>query len=164
MQIARPLRHRRSAYAAAARDLHLWLLDILAWLMTRVVLPRAWRLHFQDDIRHARSKIRLLIFLAMCSRMTFRIGGPVITRRPNGALGWRRRRTRLMHAFTRGIALRTPRDMRDALKDFDRTVTRALARLPRNGATHGAVVAVIAGTIVFGAAASAPACEAADTS
>ncbi|MBL8559097.1 MAG: hypothetical protein JNM47_14540, partial [Hyphomonadaceae bacterium] len=46
MQIAKPLRHRRAAYAAAARELHLWLLQVLAWVAARVRLPRVLRLDF----------------------------------------------------------------------------------------------------------------------
>ena len=72
MQIVRPLRHRRAAYATAARELHLWLLQVLAWVATRVRLPRILRLDFQDEVRKARRDIRVLIFLGMCSRMTFR--------------------------------------------------------------------------------------------
>jgi len=164
MQIARPLRQRRSAYAAAARDLHLWLLEVLAWLMARVPAPRFLRLDFQSDLRKARREIRTLIFLSMCSRMTFRVDRPTFTTRPQGILGYRWRRLRLMHAYTRGIPLRTVRDMRDALKDFRRTVLRALANFPKKGAVQGAVVTVIAVTIARCTSAPAPAAEAADTS
>ncbi|MDZ4776078.1 MAG: hypothetical protein SGJ23_04755 [Alphaproteobacteria bacterium] len=164
MHVVRPLRHRRQAYAAAARELHLWLLQVLAWGATRVRLPRILRLDFQDEVRKARRDIRLLIFLGMCSRMTFRKDRPSFTRRPHGIAGYRRRRLRLLRTYTRGIALRTLRDMRDALKDFHETVKRAIARLPRNGVAPGAVVTVIAVTIALGASAPAPAPEAADTS
>jgi hypothetical protein len=164
MQIARPLRHRRAAYAAAARDLHLWLLEVLAWLMARVRPPRFLRLDFQNDIRKARREIRMLIFLSMCSRMTFRVDRQKFTVRPHGMNGYRRRRIRLLRAYTRGIALRTVAEMREALRDFDRTVKRALARLPKKGGVRGAIVAVIAVVIAMCANALAPAAEAADTS
>ncbi len=164
MQVARPLRHRRAAYAAAARDLHLWLLQVVAWLMARVRLPRAWRLEFQADIRTARRDIRRLIFMSMCSRLTFRVDRSSFTRRPNGVLGFQRRHARIVHAFTRGIPLRTPQQMRDALKNFDKTVKRALARLPKNGAVSGAVVTVLAVMIAVSTSALTPAAEAADTS
>ncbi|MBL8557503.1 MAG: hypothetical protein JNM47_02190 [Hyphomonadaceae bacterium] len=164
MQIAKPLRHRRSAYAAAARDLHLWLLDVMAWLMARVRPPRFMRLDFQAELRKARRDIRMLIFLAMCSRMTFRVDRAVFTVRPHGMSGYQRRRMRLLRAYTRGVSLRTVRDMRDALRDFDRTVTRALARLPRKGGVLGAIVTVIAVTIALRTNAPAAAAEAADTS
>jgi hypothetical protein len=164
MQVVRPLRHRREAYAAAARDLHLWLLQVVAWLMTHVRLPRAWRLEFQSDIRTARRDIRRLIFLSMCSRMTFRMDRPHIAHHPNGVLGWQRRHARIVRAFTRGIPLRTVREMRDALAKFDKVVRRAIARLPQNGAVSGAVVTVIAVTIAISTTALAPAAEAADTS
>ncbi|MDZ4777333.1 MAG: hypothetical protein SGJ23_11170 [Alphaproteobacteria bacterium] len=164
MQIARPLRYRRSAYAAAARELHLWLLQVVAWLMTHVRLPRAWRLEFHHDIRTARRDIRRLIFLGMCSRMTFRVDRAILTRRPHGIFGWRRRRIRLLRAYTRGIPLRTVRDMRNALNDFDKTVKRAIARLPKKGGVPGAIVTVIAVMIALSTDALAPAAEAADTS
>ncbi|MDZ4777522.1 MAG: hypothetical protein SGJ23_12120 [Alphaproteobacteria bacterium] len=164
MQIARPLRHRRAAYAAAARDLHLWLLQVVAWLMTHVRLPRAWRLEFQNDISTARRDTRRLIFLSMCSRLTFRVDRPHFTRRPNGVLGFQRRHARIVHAFTRGIPLRTVAEMRDALAKFDKVVKCAIARLPKNGATPGAIVGVIAVVIVMSTTARAPAAEAADTS
>jgi hypothetical protein len=164
MQIIRPLRHRREAYAAAARDLHLWLLQVVAWLMTHVRVPRAWRLEFQADIRTARRDIRRLIFLSMCSRMTFRMDRPQFTRRPNGVLGYQRRHARIVHAFTRGVPLRTAQQMRDALKNFDKVVKCAIARLPKNGAVLGAVVTVVAVAIALGTNAPAPAAEAADTS
>jgi hypothetical protein len=164
MQIARPLRHRRSAYAAAARDLHLWVLQVLAWLMARVPAPRFLRLDFQRDIRAARREIRVLIFLSMCSRMTFRVDRTKFTRRPHGMLGYRRRRLRLLRAYTRGIALRTVADMRNALKDFDRTVKRAIANLPKKGGVSGAIVTVLAVMIALSTFALTPATEAADTS
>jgi hypothetical protein len=164
MQVVRPLRHRRDAYAAAARDLHLWLLQVIAWLMQRVRLPRAWRLEYQGDIGTARRDIRRLIFLSMCSRLTFTVGGSNFTRRPNGVLGYRRRRARIVHAFTRGIPLRTVAQMRDVLAKFDKVVKCAIARLPRNGAVPGAVVTVIAVAIALSTTALAPAKEAADTS
>ena len=165
MQVVRPLRHRREAYAAAARELHLWLLQVLAWVATRVRLPRILRLDFQHEIRKARRDIRVLIFLGMCSRMTFRrrdIGR--IRFRPHGIDGYRRRRARLLRIYTRGIPLRTLRDMRDALSNFDRTVKRAIVRLPKLGVTPGAIVTVIAAAIASSTTAPAPAAEAADTS
>ena len=67
MQIVRPLRHRREAYATAARELHLWLLQVLAWVATRVRLPRLLRLDFQNEVRKARRDIRVLISSA-CAR------------------------------------------------------------------------------------------------
>ena len=165
MQVVRPLCHRRAVYATAARELHLWLLQVLAWVATRVRLPRVLRLDFQDEIRKARRDIRVLIFLGMCSRMTFRrrdIGR--FTRRPHGIAGYQRRHARLLRIYTRGIPLRSLRDMRDALGNFDRTVQRAIARLPKLGVTPGAIVEVLAVMIALGASAPAPAAEAADTS
>ena len=165
MQVVRPLRHRREAYAAAARELHLWLLQVLAWVATRVRLPRILRLDFQDEIRKARRDIRVLIFLGMCSRMTFRrrdIGR--IRFRPHGIDGYRRRRARLLRIYTRGIPLRTLRDMRDALAKFDKVVKCAILRLPKRGVAPGAVVAVVAVVIALSTTALAPAAQAADTS
>jgi hypothetical protein len=165
MQIVRPLRHRREIYATAARELQLWLLQVMAWVTARVRLPRILRLDFQDDIRKARRDIRMLIFLGMCSRMTFhdRDAGK-FTRRPHGVVGYRRRRARLLRIYTRGIPLRTLREMRDVLAKFDKVVKCAIARLPKNGVTPGAIVTVIAVMVARGATASAPAAVAADTS
>lgn len=58
MHVVRPLRHHRAAYATAARELHLWLLQGLAWVATRVRLPRILRLDFQDEMRNARRNMR----------------------------------------------------------------------------------------------------------
>jgi hypothetical protein len=165
MQIVRPLRHRRAAYATAARELHLWLLHVLAWVATRVRLPRILRLDFQNEVRKARRDIRMLIFLGMCSRMTFHrrdIG--TFTRRPHGIAGYRRRHARLLRVYTRGTPLRTLREMRDALAKFDKVVKCAIARLPKRGVAPGAVVTVIAVMIGVNKTALAPAAEAADTS
>ena len=165
MQIVRPLRHRREAYATAARKLHLWLLQVLAWVATRMRLPRILRLDLQDEIRKARRDIRVLIFLGMCSRMTFRRRDfGKFTRRPHGIVGYRRRRARLLRIYTRGIPLRTLRDMRDALAKFEKVVKCAIARLPKLGVAPGAVVTVSAVVIALGASAPATAAEAADTS
>ena len=164
MQVVRPLRHRREAYATAARELHLWLLQVMAWLMARVPAPRFLRLDFQSDIRKARRDIRMLIFLSMCSRMTFRVDRHKATVRPHGMRGFRRRRLRLLRAYTRGICLRTVAEMRDALRDFDRTVKRAIACLPKKGGVSGAIVTVIAVVIALRTTAFAPAAEAVDTS
>ena len=165
MQVVRPLRHRCEVYATAARELHLWLLQVMAWVAARVRLPRILRLDFQDEIRKARRDIRVLIFLGMCSRMTFRrrdIGR--FTRRPHGIAGYQRRHARLLRIYTRGIPLRTLRDLRDALRDFETTVKRAIARLPKLGVTPGAIVAVLAVAMTLIAPDLAPAAEAADTS
>jgi len=164
MQIARPLRHRRAVYAAAARELHLWLLEVMAWLMARVPAPRFMRLDFQADLRKTRRNIRMLIFLSMCSRMTFRVDHDRSTSRPHGMIGWRRRRLRIVRVYTRGIALRTARDMRDALRDFDRTVLRALAHLPKKAGVQGAIVTVTAVAIALCMNAPASAVDGADTS
>jgi hypothetical protein len=165
MQVVRPLRHRREVYATAARELHLWLLQVMAWVAARVSLPRILRVDFQDEIRKARRDIRVLIFLGMCSRMTFhRRDVGKITRRPHGAAGYQRRHARLLRIYTRGIPLRTLRDMRDALKNFDVTIKRAIARLPKLGVTPGAIVAVLAVMMTMSVSALAPAAEAADTS
>lgn len=164
MQIAKPLRHRREAFAARARELHLWLLEVLAWLMARVPAPRFLKLDLRRDLRKTRREIRILIMLSMISRMNFRIDAPSEKFRPQSALGYRKRRTRLVHGITRGIPLRTAREMREILENFDKVVLRAIARLPRNGAVPGAVVTVTAVTIALCTSEAAPAAEAADTS
>ncbi|MBL8559733.1 MAG: hypothetical protein JNM47_13485, partial [Hyphomonadaceae bacterium] len=78
--------------------------------------------------------------------------------------GYQRRKIRIIHAFTRGIPLRTLADMRDALANFDKVVKCATLRLPKNGATPGAIVTVLAVAIALGVQIIAPATEAADTS
>jgi len=69
-----------------------------------------------------------------------------------------------MHAFTRGIPLRTVAEMRGAVASFDTVAKCAIARLPKNGAAPRAIVAVIAVMIASRTNALAPAAEAADTS
>jgi len=164
MQFTSPLRHRREAFAARARELHLWLLEVLAWLMARVPAPRFLKLDFRCGLRKTRREIRILILLSMMSRLRFNADAPGEKCAPHGALGYRRRRTRLFHALTRGIPLRTPRDMRDALENFDEVVKRAIRRLPKKGGVQGAVVTVTAVAIVLCTDALAPAAEGADTS
>ena len=164
MQFTSPLRHRREAFAARARELHLWLLEVLAWLMARVPAPRFLKLDFRRDLRKTRREIRILIMLSMMSRLSFNADAPSEKHTPQSALGYRRRRTRLVHALTRGIPLRTVRDMRDALESFDKVVRRAIARLPKKGGVMGAVVTVIAVAIALCTTAPTPAAEAADTS
>jgi len=124
---------RREACATAARDLHLWLLQVLAWVASRVRLPRILRLDFQNQAPKSRRDFRVLILLGMCSQMSFRKGRPKFTRRPHGIAGDQRRKTRLLPIYTRGIPLRTLRDMPDALASLDKVVKRAIARLPING-------------------------------
>jgi len=65
--------------------------------------------------------------------------------------------------FTRGIRLRTLRDMRRAIDDFDAIVTRAFKRLPRD-LRGGVLVMTFARKMVWAALNLAPAAEAADTS
>ena len=164
MQFTSPLRHRREAFAARARELHLWLLEVMAWLMARVPAPRFLKLDFRRDLRKTRREIRILIMLSMMSRLRFNADAPNEKSMPQSALGYRRRRTRVVHAITRGIPLRTVRDMRDALESFDKVVRRAIARLPKKGGVMGAVVTVIAVAIALCTTAPTPAAEAADTS
>lgn len=164
MQFVSPLRHRREAFVARARELHLWLLEVLAWLMARVPAPRFLKLQLRHDLRKTRREIRILIMLSMISRMRFRVDAPIEKSLPQAALGYRRRRTRIIHGLTRGIPLRTVRDMRATLENFDKVVMRAIARLPKAGAVQGAVVTVIAVMIALCTSAPKPAAEAADTS
>ena len=164
MQFTSPLRHRREAFAARARELHLWLLEVLAWLMARVPAPRFLKLDFRRDLRKTRREIRILIMLSMMSRLRFNADALSEKQAPQSALGYRSRHTRLVHALTRGIPLRTARDMRAALENFENVVMRAIARLPKKGGVLGAVVTVTAVTIVLRTDALAPAAEAADTS
>jgi len=164
MQFTSPLRHRREAFAARARELHLWLLEVLAWLMARVPAPRFLKLDFRRDLRKTRREIRILIMLSMMSRLRFNVDAPSEKHAPQSALGYRSRRTRLIHAITRGIPLRSVRDMRETLENFDKVVKRAIARLPKKGGVLGAVVTVTAVTIALSTDAIAPAAEGADTS
>ena len=79
-------------------------------------------------------------------------------------IGWRRRRLRIVRVYRRGIALGTPRDMREALRDFDRTVLRAPAHLPKKAGVQGAIVTVTAVAIALCTSAPAPAAAAAAAS
>jgi hypothetical protein len=164
VQFISPLRHCREVYATRARELHLWLLEVLAWLMARVPAPRSMKLELRRDLRKTRREIRILIMLSMISRLRFNVDAPSEKCAPPAALGYRRRRTRLIHAITRGIPLRTPREMRETLENFDKVVMRAIARLPKKGAVRGAVVTVTAVAIALCTTAPAPAAQAADTS
>jgi len=164
MQFTSPLRHRRDAFAARARELHLWLLEVMAWLMARVPAPRFLKLDFRRELRKARREVRMLIMLSMISRLRFNADAPSEKHLPQSALGYRRRRTRLVRAITRGISLRTVRDMRATLENFDKVVMRAIRRLPKRGGVLGAVVTVTTVAIVLCTSAPAPAAEAADTS
>lgn len=100
----------------------------------------------------------------MCSRLTFRVDRPDVTRRPHGVLGFQRRHTRIVHAFVCATAMRTLAEMRDALAKLDKVVKCAIARRPKNGATPGAVVAMLSVAMGLTLSARAVAAEIADSS
>jgi len=89
---------------------------------------------------------------------------PEFTRRPHAITGYQRRHARLLRIYTRAIALRTLRDIRSALANFDKLVKCAIAGSPELEVAPGALVTVIGVTIALSTSAFAPATQAADTS
>jgi len=154
--------------SALQTDLRLWVLTLVAWLARHV--PSRWmRLLLRHSIRDARKDVRLLIFAKMLMRLRHRhvdhrhrAGQPAAISAPPG-FRLRRRTTKTLRLCTRGIALRSLRDVRKVIESIDRVVTRALRRLPMTILTHQ-LVAVAIPACVFASCAVAPAAEAADTS
>ncbi|MBT9446488.1 MAG: hypothetical protein IV086_12375 [Hyphomonadaceae bacterium] len=164
MQIFTPV--TRTDLQAHAQSLRLWLLEIAVWLVEAIGF-REGRIALKDMRLEARRDLRELIFLMMCARMRFR---RTERRRrwmrpPSTPSGFRyaHRRVDMVRLYTRGFALKTFAQMRNALDDLERIVERAIARVPKSIAT-GRLVLVAAPTRLRGFSASAPATEVADTS
>jgi hypothetical protein len=132
MQIFTPLRSSIERFKAHVRSLRLWVLELVAWWVLHCG-DRADRISMQRDIRAARREVRELVFLSMVSRMTFQRRARKWMRPPSARSGFRyaQRRLNLIRLYTRGIRLRTLRDIRDVLDDFERVVQRAIRRVPK---------------------------------
>ncbi len=164
MQVITPF--RRTDLHAHAQSLRLWVLEILAWMAAAVGF-RQGRIAVREMQCEVRRDLRELVFAMMCARMTFRKReGALPTVLPRSAppgfrFAWRR--LNVDRLYTRGIAMRTFRQMQAVLNDLDRVVARAIARVPKRSAP-GAIVAVAPPAEIFNDAAVAPAPEGADTS
>ncbi len=136
MQITRPLRNSIEKLKTHVRSLRLWVLELFAWWVLSFG-NRAERIGLRGDIREARREVRELLFLTMVSRMTFQRRARKWMRPPSARGGFRyvQQRLNLIRLYTRGIKLRSLRDIRDALNEFDRVVQRAIARVPKSIST-----------------------------
>jgi hypothetical protein len=151
---------------ACARSLKLWLAEILAWMVEAIGL-REGRIELNRMRLEARRELRELIFMMMCARMRFRKADrrQCWVRPPSAPPGFRYgyRRLDMVRLYTRGIALRSFAQMRQALDDLDRIVERAVARVPKGVAT-GRLTICAPPVVGIGCTAPAPAAEGADTS
>jgi hypothetical protein len=136
MQIHRPLQHHIEKLTTAARRLRLWVVELLAWWVMTFG-DRAARIWLQRNIIEARRQTRDLVFMAMVARMTFQKRKRRSERPPSVSAGFRYafRTLRAQRIYTRGLQLRTLRDIRRALDNFERIVERAIARVPKHVAT-----------------------------
>ncbi|MBL8557773.1 MAG: hypothetical protein JNM47_03585 [Hyphomonadaceae bacterium] len=148
-------------------DLRLWVLTLVCWLAECV--PQRWlRLQLQQCVRDVRKDVKMLIFVKVLMRLRRRAAGhhpyaqPAAISAPPG-FRLRRSRTKTLDLVTRGISLRTLRDIRRVIETIDRVVTRAIKRIPTMIVTH-TLVAVWIPACLLDACAPAPAAEIADTS
>jgi hypothetical protein len=141
MQITKPLRSSIDKIKIHVRSLRVWVLELFAWWVLAFG-SSAERISLRRDIREARSQARELIFLMMISRMTFQKHARQWMRPPSARSGFRyaHRRLNLVRLYTRGIRLRSLRDIRDVLNDFERVVQRAIKRVPKTVATGSLVI------------------------
>ena len=142
MQIFTPV--TRTDLQAHAQSLRLWLPEIAVWLAEAIGF-REGRITLNKHRLEARRELRQLIFLMMCQRMRFRKTDrrKRWLRPPSTPKGFRyaHRRLDMVRLYTRGIGLRTFADMRRALDDLDRIVTRAIARVPKSISTGRLILA-----------------------
>jgi hypothetical protein len=164
MQIIRPRDFSREI-ADALANLRLWFLSVVEWVAEFAPLPRDARLWLQRQLVYTRREIRVMLAAAVVSRMR-------IVERPHrrshrrkmpAGFRWAHRCAPAVRFFTRGIKLRTLKDMRRAIENFDALVTRAFNRLPRD-LRGGVLVMTFAPAIQRASFNLAPAAEAADTS
>ena len=126
------------------------------------------KLVLQQCIRDARQDVKTLVFAKMLWRARHHPdhlrpdAQPAAISAPPG-FRLRRRRVTIFRLCTRGLKLRTFRDIQRTLHNIDRVVTRALNRAPMTFVTHVLVAAWIP-ACVFASCAPARAPEAADTS
>lgn len=153
----------RNAQAA----LRLWVLTLVAWL-SEAIASRTLRLLLQRCVREARQHVKTLVFAKMLWRarnhpdhLRLEAQAAAISAPPGFRL--RRRRVTMFRLCTRGLRLRTLRDIQRVLKAIGDTVTRALNRVPSTFVTHALVAARIP-ACVCASRGPAPATEAADTS
>ncbi len=164
MHIHRPLQHHIAKLTAAARALRLWVVELIAWWVLTFG-DRASRIALQHDIIAARRETRELVFMAMVARMRFQKRKRAWMRPPSARAGFRYRfrALRAQRIYTRGLRLKSLKDIRRVLGDFDRIVLRAIARVPKQVATGG-LVTVAPPADGFSLVAPALATESADTS
>ena len=164
MQIIRPRDFSREI-ADALANLRLWFLGIVAWLAEVAPLPRDARLWLQRQLIYTRREIRVMLAAAVVAHMR-------IVERPHRrshkrkmppGFRWAHRCAPAVRFFTRGIRLRTLKDMRHVIDNFDAFVTRAFRRLPRD-LRGGVLVMTFAQKPARASFNITPATEAADTS
>jgi hypothetical protein len=133
MQIHKPLRNSIARFKAHIRSLRMWVLEVCAWWVLGFG-TREDRIELRREVSEARREVRELIFLTMVSRMTFQRHARRWMRPPSVRMGFRfaQRRLHMMRLYTRGIRLRTLRDVRDVLNNFERVVAKAIARVPKS--------------------------------
>ena len=141
MQIFTPLRSSIEKFSAHVRSLRLWVLEVYAWWVLGFG-TREERIGLRRDIADARREVRELVFLSMVSRMTFQRRARKWMRPPSARTGFRyaQRRLNLIRLYTRGLKLRSLRDIRDVLNDFERVVQRAIARVPKGVCTGRLII------------------------
>jgi hypothetical protein len=133
--------------------------------VTREIAGQWWFLQRHARLIYTRRELRVMFAAAIVSRMRI-VERPYRRshrRKMPPGFRWAHRCAPAVRFFTRGIRLRTLRDMRRAIDDFDAIVTRAFKRLPRD-LRGGVLVMTFARKMVWAALNLAPAAEAADTS
>ena len=164
MQIHLPLRQHIAKYRALAQSLRLWVMEVFAWWVT-MFGDRAARLDVQRATIEARAQTRDLIFLMMVSQMTFRRRERAWMRPPSVQRGFRYawRSVRPLRLYTRGLNLKSLKDIRRVLDDIERIVARLIARVPRTIST-GRLVITWSVSVLAGVRLSAADVDAPDTS
>jgi hypothetical protein len=133
MQIHRPLRDAIERIAFYVQSLRLWALELLAW-WAETCGERSARIDFQRGLRALRRATRAVLLIAVVARMHIPMRKQIGASRPFGSpngVRYRRRRIRFTRMITRGVRLKTLKDIRAALDGFDAIVARLFARVPR---------------------------------
>ncbi len=164
MQIHRPLQRHIEKLTTAARRLRLWVVELLAWWVMTFG-DRAARIALQGGIIEARRQTRDLVFMAMVARMRFQKRKSRWMRPPSARTGFRYacRTLHVQRIYTRGLNLRTLKDIRRALDNFERFVERAIARIPMHVTTGGLIAVAPPATVLVPSGTTHPP-EGADTS
>ncbi|KAF0179130.1 MAG: hypothetical protein IV086_00085 [Hyphomonadaceae bacterium] len=160
MQIHRPLQHQIEKLTAAARALRLWVVELFAWWVMTFG-DRDARIALQRYVTEARRQTRDLVFMAMVARMTFRKCKRRWMRPPSARAGFRYaiRALRVQKIYTRGLKLKTLKDIRAVLENFERIVERAIARVPKHTSTGRLVILRSVGAPAHGGSSTADADE-----